>query len=98
MHPKNNSGGSLVSEHAESGGKSPLVSVKHSERGRLTSKWWLLTSLENLIRKVVHVKSFVVYGYLLHNNKNLCLFGMTQGAEEISYCFDFNTVLNVKTR
>ena len=37
-HPKNNSGGSLGSEHAESGGKSPLASVKHSKRGRLTSE------------------------------------------------------------
>ena len=38
MHPKDNSGGSLGSEHEESGGELPLVSVKHCERGRLTSK------------------------------------------------------------
>ena len=35
---KNNSGGSSGSEHAESGGDSPLASVKHSERGRLISE------------------------------------------------------------
>ena len=38
MHPKNNSGGSSGFEHAESGGNLPLVSVKHSERGRLNSE------------------------------------------------------------
>ena len=38
QHQKNSSGGSSESEHAESGGKLPLVSVKHSERGRLTSE------------------------------------------------------------
>ena len=38
QHQKNSSGGSPESEHAESGGESPLVSVKHSERERLTSE------------------------------------------------------------
>ena len=38
QHQKNSSEGSPESEHAESGGESPLVSVKHSERGRLTSE------------------------------------------------------------
>ena len=37
-HVQSSSGGSSRFEHAESGGKSPLVSVKHSEKGRLTSK------------------------------------------------------------
>ena len=32
---RNSSGGSPESEHAESGGELPLVSVKHSERRRL---------------------------------------------------------------
>ena len=50
-HPKNNSGGSPGSEHAESGGNSPLVSVKHSERGRLTSECGYLPAWENLMRK-----------------------------------------------
>ena len=38
QHQRNSSGRSPESEHAESGGESPLVSVKHSERGRLTSE------------------------------------------------------------
>ena len=36
-HQKNSFGESPGSEHAESSGESPLASVKHSERGRLTS-------------------------------------------------------------
>ena len=39
QHQKSSSGGSPESEHAESGGESPLASVKHSERRRLTSEW-----------------------------------------------------------
>ena len=38
QHQKNSSGGSPESEHAESGGKSLLVGVKHSERERVTSE------------------------------------------------------------
>ena len=37
-HQKSSSGGPQGFEHAESGGESPLASVKHSERGRLTSE------------------------------------------------------------
>ena len=38
MCSKNSSGESPGSEHAESSGESPLVSMKHSERRRLTSE------------------------------------------------------------
>ena len=48
LHQKNSSGGSPRSEHADSGGKSPLVSVKHSERGRLTSKCGYLPAWKTL--------------------------------------------------
>ena len=47
--------------------------------------------------KVVHVKTFVVYGYLPCNNKT-SLFGVTQGAEEDSYYFYLDMVLNIDTR
>ena len=68
MHPKNNSGGSPGSEHTESGGESPLVSVKYSERGRLPVS---VTTRQpgKPYENVVCVKIFVVYGCLLHNNK-----------------------------
>ena len=45
---KSNSGGSSGSEHAESGGKLPLVSVKHSGRGRLTSECGYLPAWKTL--------------------------------------------------
>ena len=59
-HQKSSSGGSPGSEHAESGGESPLVSVKHSERRRLTSKCGYLPAWE-ISQVMVCVKTFLVH-------------------------------------
>ena len=57
---KNNSGGSPGPEHAESGGKSPLVSVEYSERGRLTSERGYSPAWKTLWESSVHKSLFGV--------------------------------------
>ena len=75
MHPRIVLDGLQDLEHKNRviGGESPLVSVEHSKRGRLTSKCGYSPAWKTLW-VVVHVKAFLVYGYLLHNNKtSVCL-------------------------
>ena len=91
---RNSSGGSPESGHADSGGESPLVSVKHSERRSLTSECGYSPAWKTL--KVVHINFFLVYRYLLHSN--LCLFGVMQATEEESCKYNCDTVLSTETR
>ena len=57
---KSSSGGSPETQHAGSYGKSPLVSVKYSERRRLTSECGYLLAWE-ISQVMVHVKTFLVH-------------------------------------
>ena len=61
MHPNSNSGGSLGSEHTESGGKSSLVSVKHFEKGSLTSECGYSPVRKTLWESTACKKPFLVY-------------------------------------